>query len=46
VWVGVSDHQIRKAVLDGTFGDSGKEAAVEVDITAFDSPVAITSPSP
>jgi hypothetical protein len=46
VWVGVSDHQIRKAVLDGTFGDSGKEAAVEVDIMAFDAPVTITSPSP
>ena len=46
VWVGVSDHQIRKAVLDGTFGDGAKEAAVEVDITAFDGPVTITSPSP
>lgn len=46
VWVGVSDHEIRKAVLDGAFGDSGKEAAVEVDITGFDAPVAITSPSP
>ena len=46
VWVGVSDHQIRKAVLDGAFGDDGKEAAVEVDITGFDAPVTITSPSP
>jgi LppX/LprAFG-like lipoprotein len=46
VWVGVTDHQIRKAVLDGAFGDNGKEAAVEVDITGFDAPVAITSPSP
>ena len=46
VWVGVSDHQIRKAVLDGTFGDGGKEAAVEVDINGFDGPVTITSPSP
>ena len=46
VWVGVADHEIRKAVLDGAFGDNGKEAAVEVDITGFDAPVTITSPSP
>ena len=46
VWVGVADHQIRKAVLDGPFGDNGKEAAVEVDISGFDAPVVITSPSP
>jgi LppX/LprAFG-like lipoprotein len=46
VWVGVADHKIRKAVLDGAFGDNGKEAAVEVDITGFDAPVAITSPTP
>jgi hypothetical protein len=46
VWVGVADHEIRKAVLDGAFGDNGKEAAVEVDITGFDAPVVITSPSP
>jgi hypothetical protein len=46
VWVGVADHQIRKAVLDGAFGDNGKEAAVEVDISGFDAPVAIISPSP
>jgi hypothetical protein len=46
IWVGVSDHQIGKAALDGTFGDGGKDAAVEVDITAFDAPVTITSPPP
>ena len=46
VWVGVADHQVRKAVLDGDFGDKATEAAVEVDITGFDAPVAITSPSP
>jgi hypothetical protein len=46
VWVGVADHQIRKAVLDGAFGDNGTEAAVEVDINGFDAPVVITSPSP
>lgn len=46
VWVGVSDHLIRKAVLDGAFGDLGQEAALEVDITGFDGAVSITSPSP
>ena len=46
VWVGVSDHEIRKALLAGAFGDNGKQATVEVDITAFDTPVTITSPSP
>jgi hypothetical protein len=46
VWVDVSDHLIRKAVLDGTFGDGGKEAVVEVDISGFDSAVTISSPTP
>lgn len=46
VWVGVSDHQIRKAVLDGAFGDNSSDAAVEVDITGFNMPVSITSPAP
>jgi len=46
VWVGVSDHLIRKAVLDGPFGDLGHEAAVQVDITNFNGAVSITSPSP
>lgn len=45
VWVGTSDNEIRKAVLDGAFGDGGKEASVEVDITGFDVPVTITSPT-
>ena len=46
VWVDVGDHQIRKALLAGAFGDNGTQAAVEVDISGFDGPVAITSPSP
>lgn len=46
VWVDVNDHLIRKAVLDGAFGDGGTEAAVEVDISGFNGAVAITSPSP
>ena len=46
VWVGASDHLIRKAVLDGAFGDGGKEAAVEVDISGFNAAVNITPPTP
>ena len=46
LWIGASDHVVRKAVLDGDFGDAGKEAAVEVDITTFNAAVSITSPSP
>jgi hypothetical protein len=43
-WVGTSDHLIHKAVLNGAFGDGGTDAAVEVDISGFDGPVAISSP--
>ncbi|MHB8589109.1 MAG: LppX_LprAFG lipoprotein [Candidatus Dormibacteraceae bacterium] len=46
IWVDASDHLIRKAVLDGAFGDGGKEAAIEVDISGFNAPVNITPPSP
>jgi ABC-type proline/glycine betaine transport system substrate-binding protein len=45
IWVGASDHLIRKAVLDGAFGDGGKEASVEVDISGFNAAVSITPPS-
>jgi len=46
IWVRGSDHLIPKAVLAGAFGDAGKDAAVEVDITNFNGTVSITSPSP
>ena len=46
VWVGASDHLIRRAQLDGAFGDGGKEAAVEVDISGFNAAVNITPPTP
>ena len=46
IWAGTADHLIRKAVLDGAFGDGGKPAAVEVNITGFDAPVSITPPPP
>jgi hypothetical protein len=46
IWIGASDHLIRKATLDGAFGDGGKDSSVEVDIAGFNSSVSITSPSP
>lgn len=45
LWVGVGDHFIRKAVLDGAFGDGGKDASVEVDMKNFNGDVTITPPS-
>lgn len=46
IWVDASDHLIRKAVLDGPFGDGGKDASLEVDMTGFNAPVTISSPTP
>jgi lipoprotein LprG len=46
IWVGGSDHYIRKAVLGGNFGDNGALATIEVDLSGFNSSVNITSPSP
>lgn len=46
LWVGSADHLIRKAVLDGAFGDAGKQSSVEVNIAGFNSAVSITPPSP
>ena len=46
VWVDTGDHRIRRAVLDGAFGDGGKEAAVQVDISGFNAAVVISSPTP
>lgn len=46
IWVDVIDHYIRKAVLDGDFGDGGKEATLEVDLSGFNAPVTISSPTP
>lgn len=46
IWAGTSDHLIRKAVLDGPFGDGSKPASVEVNISGFDAAVSITPPPP
>lgn len=45
VWVGGSDHYIRRAVLTGNFGDGGASATVEVDLKGFDGSVTIASPA-
>jgi hypothetical protein len=46
IWVGGSDHLIRKAVLSGPFGDGGTASSVEIDLSAFNAAVAIASPTP
>jgi LppX/LprAFG-like lipoprotein len=44
IWVGGSDHFIRKAVLGGNFGDNGALSTVEVDLSNFNGSVSIASP--
>ena len=46
IWIGGSDHLIRKAVLSGPFGDGGTASSVEIDLSAFNAAVAIASPTP
>jgi hypothetical protein len=46
IWVGGSDHLIRKATLDGNFGDGGAASSVEVDLSGFNAAVTIASPTP
>ncbi len=45
IWVGGSDHFIRKAVLGGMFGDNNTDSVVEVDLSGFNAPVTIASPA-
>ncbi len=45
IWVGGSDHLIRKARLAGPFGDAGKAATVEVHLHDFNQPVSIAPPA-
>ena len=44
IWIGGSDHLIRKAVLSGPFGDNGTASSVEVDMSGFNAVVSIASP--
>ena len=46
IWVEKSSNKILKAVLDGPFGDDGKEANVEVVITQTNGTVILSSPTP
>lgn len=46
IWVGGSDHLIRKAVLSGPFGDGGAASTVEIDLSGFNATVAIATPTP
>lgn len=46
IWVDAGDKLIRKAQLVGDFGDGGKAATVEVDLSGFNSAVVIASPLP
>ncbi|HEV2034805.1 MAG TPA: LppX_LprAFG lipoprotein [Candidatus Dormibacteraeota bacterium] len=45
IWVGGSDHLIRKAILSGPFGDNGTASSVEVDMSRFNAAVSIASPA-
>ena len=45
-WIGGSDHLIRKAVLEGPFGDNSATSTVEVDMSAFNAVATISSPTP
>jgi hypothetical protein len=44
LWIGGSDHLIRKAVLSGLFGDNGTPSSVEVDLSGFNGTVTIPTP--
>jgi len=46
VWIGGSDHLVRKAILSGPFGDNGAASTVEVDMHGFNQAVRIASPAP
>lgn len=45
IWIGGSDHFIRKAVLTGLFGDNGTQSSVEVDLSGFNTTVSIATPA-
>jgi hypothetical protein len=44
VWVGRSDHYLRRAILSGPLMEAGKDVQVEVDLHDFNQPVTITKP--
>src|SRR5712691_1419313 len=44
IWIGASDHLIRKAILSGLFGDNGTPSSVEVDLSGFNASITIPTP--
>ena len=46
IWVGRSDHYVRRVVLSGPLLTAGKDVKVQVDLHDFNQPVAIATPSP
>lgn len=46
IWVGRSDHNVRRVVLNGPLLEAGKVVQVEVDLHDFNKPVDIATPSP
>lgn len=45
VWVGRSDHLLRRVVLKGPLVEAGKDVEVQADLHDFNQPVTITQPS-
>lgn len=45
IWVGRSDHYVRRVTLNGPLLEAGKDVQVEVDLHDFNQPVTITTPS-
>src|SRR5262249_62038535 len=45
IWVGRSDHLIRKVVLSGPLLEAAKVVQLEVELHGFNQPVAIATPS-
>jgi lipoprotein LprG len=46
IWVGQSDHYVRRVNLSGPLLEAGKTVQVEVDLHDFNAPVTIATPSP
>jgi hypothetical protein len=46
IWVGRSDHYVRRVSLNGPLLAAGKDVNVEVDLHDFNRPVTIATPSP
>ena len=45
IWVGTSDHYVRRVLLSGPLLEAGKNVQVQVDLHDFNKPVNITNPT-